>query len=453
MKTIILMLVFSSVSSDWLSQIGGERDKLLPGYVYQVFQTGTVRQCYRLCGYSARCASANWISTTAECQLSTNAVGILQVSANNVYLPVHQFATQNHPCSDAPCGPDEMCVPVSSSSDYVCALVKGHTSNSATPTETTTAVPDTTGALTTSPSPSTPSPTTTASPTTAQVPTTTTPATTTTPSPATTPALTTTTPSPTTTTTHITTTPSPTTTPAPTTTTPSPTTTPAPTTTPSPTTTPAPTTTTPLPTTTPAPTTTTASPTTTPAPTTTTPSPTTTTLFTTTPSPTTTPAPTTTTPAPTTTPSPTTTTTPTTTTPVPTTTTPTTTTHDGTCVTDNDCSSLPFTKCSQNLCVCTVGSDMDNTTGVCRSLTECSSVASVFSSFKDKAITGANTQSISSKTPAECAQLCINASFVCKSFEMFFSTCLLQTVSWYDVPEGERGYKKGVDHYQRRCNW
>ncbi|XP_067660741.1 salivary glue protein Sgs-3-like [Haliotis asinina] len=401
MRTIILMLTVSSVSSDWLSQMGGERDKVLPGYVYQIFQTGTVGQCYRLCVYSARCASANWISSTDECQLSTSAVGSLQVSTNNVYLPIHQFAEQNHPCADAPCGADHVCVPVSSSSHYVCAHVKGYSSNSATPSVAATTLGETTRDLTTS---SSPLPTTTIS-TTTQTSTTALPPPSTSVPPKTTLASTTTTTSPTTTSTPPTTTP--------------------------PTTTPAPTTTTPL---------TTTPPTTTTSPTTTTPS-------------TTTPAPTTTTPVPTTTPSPV-TTTPTTTTPLPTTTTPTTTTHDGTCTTDSDCSPLPFTSCSDNLCVCIIGSDTDTTIGMCRSLTECSSLASDFSSFEDMAITDLNIETITGKTPAQCAQLCIDtSSFVCKSYEMYFSTCLLQNVSWYDVPEGGRGYKKRVDHYQRRCNW
>ncbi|XP_071097478.1 soluble scavenger receptor cysteine-rich domain-containing protein SSC5D-like isoform X1 [Haliotis cracherodii] len=444
MKTIMLMLMFSCVSSDWLSEIGGEQDRVLPGHVYQVFQTATVRQCHRLCGYSGKCVSANWILSTSECQLSTSAVGggSLQVSANNVYLPVHQFAPQDHPCADEPCGDDHMCVPVTKSTNYVCVHVDTHTNQApatgkttgTAPTAATTSVEDTTPALKT-----TLAPTTTPLPTTTAAPSTTTPAPTTTASPTTTtPVLTTTpapptTPTPTTTPAPITTTSVPTTTAAPTTTTPAPTTTSVPTTTPAPTTTP-------TPTTTPAPTTTTSVPTTTAAPTTTTTAPTTTSVPTTTPAPTTTPTPTTT-PAPTTT------------TAVPTTTTPTTTTHDGTCVDNSDCSSLPFTECSDSLCVCTVGSDMDDATGMCRSLAECSSFGSTFTTFTNTAITDHNRETHSFKTSAECEQLCLDASFVCKSFEISLVGCYLQEVSWYDVTGSERGYKILVSHSQRRCNW
>ncbi|XP_048245596.1 cell wall protein DAN4-like [Haliotis rufescens] len=417
MKTIMLMLMFSCVSSDWLSEIGGEQDRVLPGHVYQVFQTATVRQCHRLCGYSGRCVSANWILSTSECQLSTSAVGggSLQVSANNVYLPVHQFPPQTHPCADEPCGDDHVCVPVTKSTNYVCVHVDTHTNQApatgittgTAPTAATTSVQDTTPALTTTLTPTTTPTQTTSTPTSTLAPTTT--------------------PLPTTTAAPSTTTPAPTTTASPTTTTPVPTTTPAPTTTPTPETTPAPTTTTSVPTTTAAPTTTTPAPTTTSVPTTT--------------------------PAPTTTPTPTTTPAPTTTTAVPTTTTPTTTTHDGTCVDNSDCSSLPFTECSNSLCACTVGSDMDESTGICRSLAECSSFGSTFTTFTDNAITDHNLQTHTSKTSAQCEQLCLDASFVCKSFEMFFNTCFLQEVSWYDVTGSERGYKKYVNHSQRRCNW
>ncbi|XP_046547897.1 integumentary mucin C.1-like [Haliotis rubra] len=128
--------------------------------------------------------------------------------------------------------------------------------------------------------------------------------------------------------------------------------------------------------------------------------------------------------------------------------------YNGTCVTDIDCAVPPGRTCSGGVCICSIGYDMDETSVTCRKLTDCTSVGSNFTVYTDMAIKGNNARAIYSKTPAECAQVCVDAKdIVCRSFETYFNNCFLQTLTWFDVGDSDRGPLKGADHYQRRCNW
>ncbi|XP_067660114.1 integumentary mucin A.1-like [Haliotis asinina] len=128
--------------------------------------------------------------------------------------------------------------------------------------------------------------------------------------------------------------------------------------------------------------------------------------------------------------------------------------YNGTCVTDIDCAVPPGRTCSSGACICSIGYDMDETSFMCRKLTDCASLGSNFTMFTDMAVKGNNVRNIYSKTPAECAQLCVDAKdIVCRSFETYFNNCFLQTVTWFDVGDSGRGPLQAANHYQRRCNW
>ncbi|XP_046547913.1 uncharacterized protein LOC124257817 [Haliotis rubra] len=128
--------------------------------------------------------------------------------------------------------------------------------------------------------------------------------------------------------------------------------------------------------------------------------------------------------------------------------------YNGTCVTDSDCAVPPGWTCSGGVCTCSIGYDLDETSVTCRKLTECSSFGSDFTLFVNLAIRGHNIRTIHSKTSAECAELCVDAKdIVCRSFEDYYNSCFLQTLTWFDVGGDDHRSLEDVGHYQRRCNW
>ncbi|XP_046557090.1 uncharacterized protein LOC124266331 [Haliotis rubra] len=98
------------------------QDKILSGAVFEVFSKTTLIQCSRLCLYSSRCVSANWITRAKECQLNSRGGDeqSLQVSHSNIYLAVHVNPLQAHPCSHHPCTVEDICVPVMGSTSHIC---------------------------------------------------------------------------------------------------------------------------------------------------------------------------------------------------------------------------------------------------------------------------------------------------------------------------------------------
>ncbi|XP_071097486.1 probable maltase-glucoamylase 2 [Haliotis cracherodii] len=402
-----LILHFSlSVASK--GQFDGIPDMILSGSVFQIFRRTTLQQCRRLCGYSSRCLSINWSSLAKECQLNSKTGNreSLQVSHNNIYLQDQQMTQQAHPCANQPCSTNHMCIPVNTAKAHICVRLgvfipqtteAGMATASATNTTATATVPSQAASSTTS----------IVSPPSLEVS-----ISATTTAPTTTPALTTTTNTST------------------------PTTTPASTTTTTPTTTPISTFTTITTTTT-----------TTTTPTAITPKPasthaitipdTTEFEMTSLETTTTTPAPTTSAPASTST------------TELASRSDP----YNGTCVTDVDCATPPERTCSGGVCICSIGYDMDETSVVCRKLTECSSLGSEFTLHVDKYIKQTNFKTIDDKTPEECAQLCLEADTVCRSFEFGSKTCHLQEVTWFSVNSKKRKSSSGARHHQRRCNW
>ncbi|XP_067660116.1 uncharacterized protein [Haliotis asinina] len=78
-----------------------------------------------------------------------------------------------------------------------------------------------------------------------------------------------------------------------------------------------------------------------------------------------------------------------------------TTPYNGTCVTDIDCAVPPGRTCSNGVCICSIGYDMDETSFVCRNMTECTSFGSKFTLHVDKEIIDYDIDRIRHKTPAE----------------------------------------------------
>ncbi|XP_067661891.1 GTPase activating protein homolog 2-like [Haliotis asinina] len=135
-------------------------------------------------------------------------------------------------------------------------------------------------------------------------------------------------------------------------------------------------------------------------------------------------------------------------------TTATSTPDNGTCVKDSDCAVPPGRTCSNGVCICSIGYDMDETSVKCRKLTECSSFRSDFILYVDRVIKGyAIDKHLYYTTPADCARFCLNATSICRSFEMENTFCYLQAVTWFAVPNYKRVSLLGTDHYQRRCAW
>ncbi|XP_046371236.2 cell wall protein DAN4-like [Haliotis rufescens] len=390
----------------------GEQNMILQGSVFHVFSKTTFQQCHQLCIYSSICSSINWLSSVRECQLNMQHVGVgnLQVSPNNVYMPVEPIQQQTHTCGSRPCRSDQLCIPVVKSTSHICVQAvsalaattasSGSTTMLATPSlitsrnptpsttpeatnhDQSTTTPETTTLepTTTTPETTTPDPTTTTPETTTQEPTTTTPETATTTPETTTPETTTTAPE--------------TTTQEPTTTTPETATTTPETTTPE--------------------TTTTTPETTTSEPTTTTPETTTTQETTTTPEATTqettatTPEITTSTPEATTTPA-----------------------NDVSCEIEADCGIFPGTTCFGGLCTCSIGYGLDVAGNLCRDIRECASFRDNFTLYAKHAIFDYDEENQTPFSVPECVAMCLQAStYTCKTFEMYQGGCYTQSVTW-----------------------